>query len=89
MPRSLAQHKCTAEVHTRYHTVQEFNKGVYDYIIASDESTGRAEQDSDDEPENDDSAAAEEEEEDCTFDHTLLRTAKLTCPTSHGLSTRA
>lgn len=33
----------------RYHTVQEFNKGVYDYIIASDESTGRAEQDYDDE----------------------------------------
>jgi ATP-dependent RNA helicase DDX56/DBP9 len=23
---------------TRYHTVQEFNKGVYDYIIATDET---------------------------------------------------
>ena len=33
----------------RYHTVQEFNKGVYDYIIASDEGSGRAERDSDEE----------------------------------------
>lgn len=33
----------------RYHTVQEFNKGVYDYIIATDESSGKAEKDSDDE----------------------------------------
>jgi ATP-dependent RNA helicase DDX56/DBP9 len=28
----------------RYHVVQEFNKGVYDYIIATDES-GAAEYD--------------------------------------------
>ena len=33
----------------RYHTVQEFNKGVYDYIIATDESGARGEQDFDDE----------------------------------------
>lgn len=33
----------------RYHIVQEFNKGVYDYIIATDESAGRGEMDSDDE----------------------------------------
>jgi ATP-dependent RNA helicase DDX56/DBP9 len=32
----------------RYHTVQEFNKGVYDYIIATDES-GAVEQDSESE----------------------------------------
>ena len=31
----------------RYHTVQEFNKGVYDYIIASDESASTAEHDAD------------------------------------------
>ncbi|KAI0349530.1 DEAD-domain-containing protein [Trametes cingulata] len=48
-------------LNSRYHTVQEFNKGVYDYIIASDESTGRAEQDSDDEQDYD---AAEDNEED-------------------------
>lgn len=30
----------------RYHVVQEFNKGVYDYIIASDENSGKGEQDS-------------------------------------------
>ncbi|KAI0917991.1 hypothetical protein AcW1_006982 [Taiwanofungus camphoratus] len=38
-------------LNSRYHVVQEFNKGVYDYIIASDESASRAEQDSEDEPE--------------------------------------
>lgn len=29
----------------RYHIVQEFNKGVYDYIIATDESSGSVEYD--------------------------------------------
>ena len=33
----------------RFHIVQEFNKGVYDYIIATDESGGRVEVDSGDE----------------------------------------
>ncbi len=58
-------------IHTRhrYHTVQEFNKGVYDYIIASDESTGRGEQDSDDEREE---KATEENEDDCTAFHRLV-----------------
>jgi len=28
----------------RYHTIQEFNKGVYDYIIATDESGGKDEE---------------------------------------------
>lgn len=37
----------------RYHTVQEFNKGIYDYIIATDEHGAHAEADSDDEPEED------------------------------------
>ena len=44
----------------RYHTVQEFNKGVYDYIIASDESAATAEHDIDDEGE-------ESEKEECGF----------------------
>jgi ATP-dependent RNA helicase DDX56/DBP9 len=30
---------------SRYHVVQEFNKGIYDYIIATDESGGRGEGD--------------------------------------------
>lgn len=34
----------------RYHTVQEFNKGVYDYIIATDEG-GLAEKDDESEDE--------------------------------------
>ncbi|KAH7885873.1 P-loop containing nucleoside triphosphate hydrolase protein [Phlebopus sp. FC_14] len=36
-------------LNSRYHTVQEFNKGVYDYIIATDESGARAELDTDEE----------------------------------------
>ncbi|KAG6896527.1 hypothetical protein C0992_007661 [Termitomyces sp. T32_za158] len=43
----------------KYHTVQEFNKGVYDYIIATDES-GAVEQDTDDEDQADDDEAVEE-----------------------------
>ncbi|KAJ7650427.1 P-loop containing nucleoside triphosphate hydrolase protein [Roridomyces roridus] len=37
-------------LNSRYHTVQEFNKGVYEYIIATDES-GRAENDEEEEEE--------------------------------------
>jgi len=44
----------------RYHTVQEFNKGVYDYIIASDESAATGEHDTDNE-------AEEGEQEECAF----------------------
>jgi ATP-dependent RNA helicase DDX56/DBP9 len=40
--------------------VQEFNKGVYDYIIASDESAATAEPDIGDEGE-------ESEQEECAF----------------------
>ncbi|TFK26228.1 ATP-dependent RNA helicase dbp9 [Coprinopsis marcescibilis] len=40
-------------LNSRYHTVQEFNKGVYDYIIATDEA-GVQEHDSDDEDDEDD-----------------------------------
>ncbi|KAL5512982.1 DBP9 [Sanghuangporus vaninii] len=36
-------------VNSRVHIVQEFNKGVYDYIIATDEASGATEPDSDDE----------------------------------------
>ncbi|KAK2463624.1 hypothetical protein APHAL10511_004375 [Amanita phalloides] len=35
-------------LNSRYHTVQEFNKGVYDYIIATDESGALNEQDPED-----------------------------------------
>ncbi|KAI5984313.1 P-loop containing nucleoside triphosphate hydrolase protein [Pisolithus albus] len=43
-------------LNSRYHTVQEFNKGVYDYIIASDESGGQPEYDTEDEKVEDDDA---------------------------------
>ena len=44
--------------------MQEFNKGVYDYIIASDENSGKVEQDSDDEHEEAEDAI---DDDDCKF----------------------
>lgn len=49
-------------LNSRYHTVQEFNKGVYDYIIATDESGKQVEYDTD---EDDETAEEEEDEEEC------------------------
>lgn len=46
----------------RYHVVQEFNKGVYDYIIATDES-GKGELDEDDREVDE----VDEEAEECMF----------------------
>ena len=51
-------------LNSRYHVVQEFNKGVYDYIIASDENSGKVEQDSDDEHEEAEDAV---DDDDCKF----------------------
>ena len=48
----------------RYHVVQEFNKGVYDYIIATDESGTHGEHD-EDEDENEDGETEEQEQEEC------------------------
>ncbi|OAD74434.1 hypothetical protein PHYBLDRAFT_155269 [Phycomyces blakesleeanus NRRL 1555(-)] len=36
-------------LNSRYHIVEEFNRGIYDYLIATDESELKGEQDSDDE----------------------------------------
>ncbi|KIJ59232.1 hypothetical protein HYDPIDRAFT_101057 [Hydnomerulius pinastri MD-312] len=47
-------------LNSRYHTVQEFNKGVYDYIIATDEIGAKAEQDTDDEKAEDEEDALDE-----------------------------
>lgn len=49
--------------------MQEFNKGVYDYIIATDEVGAYNEQDTDDEEEDD----AEEDEEECKFSVTAAQ----------------
>ncbi|KAG8814056.1 ATP-dependent DNA/RNA helicase, partial [Serendipita sp. 399] len=43
-------------INSRYHTIQEFNKGVYDYIIATDESSGRDEEVDSESEENGDEA---------------------------------
>ncbi|KAJ7186685.1 DEAD-domain-containing protein [Mycena filopes] len=48
-------------LNSRYHTVQEFNKGVYEYIIATDESGG-GELDSEGEGEGEEEDVEEEEE---------------------------
>ncbi|QRV74223.1 DEAD/DEAH box helicase [Ceratobasidium sp. AG-Ba] len=50
-------------LNTRFHIVQEFNKGVYDYIIATDEVGGKHDdQDTgDEEPEEEEQEAAEDE----------------------------
>ena len=47
--------------------MQEFNKGVYDYIIASDESVGKTEQDEEEEEEVADG------EDECMFSSYLLK----------------
>ncbi|CAE7172983.1 unnamed protein product [Rhizoctonia solani] len=52
-------------LNTRFHIVQEFNKGVYDYIIATDETGGKHEdQDSDDDEEHEEEVEEEEAEAD-------------------------
>ncbi|KJA28170.1 hypothetical protein HYPSUDRAFT_197689 [Hypholoma sublateritium FD-334 SS-4] len=46
-------------LNSRYHVVQEFNKGVYDYIIATDESGAQTEYDTDEEEEEEEAAIEE------------------------------
>ena len=48
-----------------YHIVEEFNKGVYDYIIATDEAGLQGEQDSDDDDDDDDGDHGEQDLEHC------------------------
>ncbi|CAE6381754.1 unnamed protein product [Rhizoctonia solani] len=49
-------------LNSRFHIVQEFNKGVYDYIIATDETGGKHEdQDTDDEQEVEEEERSEAE----------------------------
>lgn len=68
----------TRLIRRRYHVVQEFNKGVYDYIIATDESGGKGEEDSEEEEDtddegeegdddNDEAADGDNKMEDCMF----------------------
>ncbi|KDQ18941.1 hypothetical protein BOTBODRAFT_28422 [Botryobasidium botryosum FD-172 SS1] len=51
-------------INSRFHIVQEFNKGVYDYIIATDESGAHGEQDPEDEEVQEKEVEAEAEAED-------------------------
>ena len=58
-------------LNSRFHIVQEFNRGVYDYIIATDESGGKGEADSDVEETEDEAEAKaseneSEDESECT-----------------------
>jgi hypothetical protein len=47
------------------HIVQEFNKGVYDYIIATDESAGKGEADNIENTQNEIDSQESKELEDC------------------------
>ncbi|RHZ80637.1 hypothetical protein Glove_134g251 [Diversispora epigaea] len=49
-------------LNSRYHIVQEFNKGIYDYIVATDEGDYNSNRDSEDEDEGKTDNAEEEEE---------------------------
>jgi ATP-dependent RNA helicase DDX56/DBP9 len=49
-------------LNSRYHIVEEFNRGIYDYLIATDESELKGEQDSDDEDETKQDSDDDEEE---------------------------
>lgn len=49
--------------------MQEFNKGVYDYIIASDENVGKGEQDTEDEQEEE--VEKDEREFSCSYGPSL------------------
>ncbi|KAF8603842.1 DEAD-domain-containing protein [Ceratobasidium sp. AG-I] len=56
-------------LNTRFHIVQEFNKGVYDYIIATDETGGKHEdQDTDDEEEEEEEQQESDAEEEADAD---------------------
>ncbi|CAG8679554.1 3626_t:CDS:2, partial [Acaulospora colombiana] len=46
-----------------YHIVQEFNKGIYDYIVATDESDLKADRDTEDERSDDEESPSGEEQE--------------------------
>ncbi|CAG8491092.1 4074_t:CDS:10 [Ambispora gerdemannii] len=48
-------------LNSRYHIVEEFNKGVYEYIIATDENNLKGEKDSDEELDNNDYATDNDE----------------------------
>ncbi|KAI8350376.1 P-loop containing nucleoside triphosphate hydrolase protein [Blakeslea trispora] len=50
-------------LNSRYHIVEEFNRGIYDYLIATDESELKGEQDSDDEDNEEAEEESEQEEE--------------------------
>ncbi|KAF8817474.1 DEAD-domain-containing protein [Phlegmacium glaucopus] len=54
-------------LNSRYHVVQEFNKGVYDYIIATDESGAHGEHDGGHQDEEDEEGEESEEHEEDEF----------------------
>ncbi|CAO3618283.1 unnamed protein product [Cunninghamella echinulata] len=51
-------------LNSRYHIVEEFNRGIYNYLIATDESELQGELDSDDEEEEEGSQDEKEENDD-------------------------
>ncbi|KAF8518929.1 ATP-dependent RNA helicase dbp9 [Hysterangium stoloniferum] len=74
-------------LNSRYHIVQEFNKGVYDYIIATDEGTSGGDVDSDVEDETGSAEAHENENKEGEFLPTQRHDAEESKGTSVELST--
>ncbi|KAG0165085.1 ATP-dependent DNA/RNA helicase [Apophysomyces sp. BC1034] len=50
-------------LNSRYHIVEEFNRGIYDYLIATDESELKGEEDSEDEESDEESEQESEDDE--------------------------
>ncbi|KAH7101532.1 ATP-dependent RNA helicase dbp9 [Auriculariales sp. MPI-PUGE-AT-0066] len=68
-------------LNSRFHIVQEFNRGVYDYIIATDESGGKGEADSEvEEGEKEEQAESAEEQSDEEMMPTQRSATKSTTP---------
>ncbi|KAF7728051.1 ATP-dependent DNA/RNA helicase [Apophysomyces ossiformis] len=63
-------------LNSRYHIVEEFNRGIYDYLIATDESELKGEEDSEDEDSDDGSEEESEEEEKRTLNMTETTAVK-------------
>ncbi|KAI8081642.1 DEAD-domain-containing protein [Halteromyces radiatus] len=64
----FAIHSCVLNselpLNSRYHIVEEFNRGKYNYLIATDESELKGEMDSEDEEEDDDNSSNNDDDDD-------------------------
>lgn len=57
-------------LNSRYHIVEEFNRGIYDYLIATDESELKGELDSEDEESDEEEETQQDEAKDDSDEET-------------------